>query len=243
MERQEVSEPSPCRWPSRSGQRSPACAAAGTSELVRSLGADDVIDYTRAGLRARRPTVRRAAGSDREPFARRVQACAYTARDLRPRRSQGHRPLVWPSAPVQGAVRRRRSCARRCAYSFASTREPISRVLTQLVEAGDIQPVIDRHYDLAQVREAFTSLERGHARGKTIITISAVAFLAWVIVDRATPAPLRLPRASHGQWAALLQSMRSTLVLWTKSARSLDVAWRPIGGSLDLRWLVVHVLG
>ena len=44
-------------------------------------------------------------------------------------------------------------------------------VLRQLVEAGDVQPVIDRRYDLAEVREAFTSLGSGHARGKTIITI------------------------------------------------------------------------
>jgi hypothetical protein len=38
-------------------------------------------------------------------------------------------------------------------------------------EAGDVQPVIDRRYDLGEVREAFTSLGSGHARWNTIITI------------------------------------------------------------------------
>jgi NADPH:quinone reductase-like Zn-dependent oxidoreductase len=44
-------------------------------------------------------------------------------------------------------------------------------VLKQLVEAGDVKPVIAQRYDLAQVREAFASLGSGHAQGKTVITV------------------------------------------------------------------------
>ena len=44
-------------------------------------------------------------------------------------------------------------------------------ILKQLVEAGNVQPVIDQRYELAQVPEAFTSLGSGHARGKTVITV------------------------------------------------------------------------
>jgi NADPH:quinone reductase-like Zn-dependent oxidoreductase len=44
-------------------------------------------------------------------------------------------------------------------------------VLTELLEAGKITPIIDRHYPLAEVAEAIRYLEAGHARGKVVITM------------------------------------------------------------------------
>lgn len=41
-----------------------------------------------------------------------------------------------------------------------------------LVNARKVTPVIDRRYPLAEIREAISYLEEGHARGKVIITIS-----------------------------------------------------------------------
>ncbi len=43
--------------------------------------------------------------------------------------------------------------------------------LKELLEAGDIVPVIDRRYSLAEVPEAIRYLEAGHARGKVVITM------------------------------------------------------------------------
>jgi NADPH:quinone reductase-like Zn-dependent oxidoreductase len=43
--------------------------------------------------------------------------------------------------------------------------------LIELVEAGKIVPVIDRCYPLGEVPEALRYLEEGHARGKVIITV------------------------------------------------------------------------
>jgi NADPH:quinone reductase-like Zn-dependent oxidoreductase len=43
--------------------------------------------------------------------------------------------------------------------------------LKDLLEAGKIKPVIDRHYPLSDVPEAIRYLEEGHARGKVVITI------------------------------------------------------------------------
>ena len=40
-----------------------------------------------------------------------------------------------------------------------------------LMEAGKIRPVIDRRYRLSEVREAIRYLEEGHARGKVVITL------------------------------------------------------------------------
>lgn len=44
-------------------------------------------------------------------------------------------------------------------------------VLKELIEAGKIRPVIDRTYPLSEVPEAIRHLEQGHARGKVIITV------------------------------------------------------------------------
>jgi len=43
--------------------------------------------------------------------------------------------------------------------------------LKELFEAGKVVPVIDRHYPLSEVPEAFRYLEEGHARGKIVITV------------------------------------------------------------------------
>ncbi len=44
-------------------------------------------------------------------------------------------------------------------------------VLTELIEAGKLTPVIDRTYPLSEVAEAIRYMEDGHALGKVVITI------------------------------------------------------------------------
>ena len=44
-------------------------------------------------------------------------------------------------------------------------------VLKELIEAGKVTPVIDRTYPLSETREAFRYLNEGHARGKVVITL------------------------------------------------------------------------
>jgi NADPH:quinone reductase-like Zn-dependent oxidoreductase len=45
------------------------------------------------------------------------------------------------------------------------------RLLTDLLEAGKIVPIIDRRYPLGEVAEALRYREEGHAQGKIVITI------------------------------------------------------------------------
>ena len=45
-------------------------------------------------------------------------------------------------------------------------------LLKELIGAGKIRPVIDRRYPMAEVPEALRYLQEGHARGKVVITIS-----------------------------------------------------------------------
>jgi NADPH:quinone reductase-like Zn-dependent oxidoreductase len=43
--------------------------------------------------------------------------------------------------------------------------------LREPIEAGKVTPIIDRTYPLSEVPEAIRYLERGHARGKVVITV------------------------------------------------------------------------
>ena len=51
-------------------------------------------------------------------------------------------------------------------------------VLTELIEAGKVRPVIDRRYPLREVPAALRYLEAGHAKGKVVITVAAPAAAA-----------------------------------------------------------------
>jgi NADPH:quinone reductase-like Zn-dependent oxidoreductase len=44
-------------------------------------------------------------------------------------------------------------------------------ILSGLIEAGKMTPVIDRTYPLSEIPEAIRYLEGGHARGKIVITV------------------------------------------------------------------------
>ena len=43
--------------------------------------------------------------------------------------------------------------------------------LAELMEAGEVAPVIDRTVSLGAAPEALRYLEQGHARGKVVITV------------------------------------------------------------------------
>jgi NADPH:quinone reductase-like Zn-dependent oxidoreductase len=50
-------------------------------------------------------------------------------------------------------------------------RTPDLDALAELMRSGQVTPIIDRTYALADTAEAMRQLEQGHARGKIIITI------------------------------------------------------------------------
>ena len=46
-------------------------------------------------------------------------------------------------------------------------------MLSELIQAGKVTPVIDRHYTLPEVRDAIAYLEEGRARGKVVIDVAS----------------------------------------------------------------------
>ena len=43
--------------------------------------------------------------------------------------------------------------------------------LAELIEAGTVTPVVGKTYPLVDAREAIREVERGHARGKVVVTV------------------------------------------------------------------------
>ena len=141
-------------------------------ELVGSLGADHVIDYTREDFLQRGQrydVVFQLAGTASASELRRV---------LTPKgilvgssgESEGH--WVGPLGRMFKAAALSPLVSQRLVnFTLKPNRDDL-RILKEHIEAGEVKPVIDRTYTgLAEVPEAIRYLEQGHARGKIVITV------------------------------------------------------------------------
>jgi NADPH:quinone reductase-like Zn-dependent oxidoreductase len=141
-------------------------------ELVRSIGAAHVIDYTTddfTGGRARYDVILDNVSS--LPLARLRRA--LTAKGTLVLNGGGSPGHVF--GPVAGIVRAA------VANAFVSQRlRPLpSRqnreellAVTGLIEDGKLTPVVDRTYPLADTAEGLRYVEQGHARGKAVVTVA-----------------------------------------------------------------------
>jgi NADPH:quinone reductase-like Zn-dependent oxidoreductase len=141
-------------------------------DLVRSLGAADVIDYTTEDFTRhdrRYDILLDISGRRSVAACRRVLAPKGTfvivggpaGRWLQP---AGH---AFGTAALAPLVGRRASLANAAAY----TGEQHNLVaLTEFIEDGKVTPVIDQCYPFGELRAAIGYQEAGHARGKVVIT-------------------------------------------------------------------------
>ncbi|TQM42746.1 NAD(P)-dependent alcohol dehydrogenase [Pseudonocardia cypriaca] len=146
-------------------------------ELVRSLGAAQVIDYTREdftdpGSRGRYDLVLDNVGNQPLGRLRRVLTPAGTL-VANGGGSPGHvfgaigamlRVLV-----VNAFVRQQLRVILPAAPA-GPTHEDLVAV-TALIEAGTLAPVVDRTYTLADAAEGVRHVEQGHARGKAVVVV------------------------------------------------------------------------
>jgi NADPH:quinone reductase-like Zn-dependent oxidoreductase len=112
-------------------------------ELVKSLGADTVIDYTKEDFTNR---------GERYDFI--LNAVGKRKAKLQCKKAltpNGKHVTVDDGSPkvhIEGLI-----------------------LLKELVEAGKIKPVIDRRYPLEQMAEAHRYVEQGHKKGNVVITV------------------------------------------------------------------------
>jgi len=150
-------------------------------EFARSLGADQVIDYTKEKLRD--AVVDLDAVFDSLGPASELDSLAVVkpggivvgiggmpdaafAKEWLPGFT---RPVVWLAT-----IRRRRAAklaGARFVYLFMQPSGSQLAELARWIEAGTLVPHLHRTYPLAEAKEAFAELERGRARGKIVVEI------------------------------------------------------------------------
>jgi NADPH:quinone reductase-like Zn-dependent oxidoreductase len=154
------------------GAKVTAVSSTSKEDLVRSLGADDVIDYTRQDFTdgsRRWDVIIDTAG--RRPLSQLRRALTPKGTLVIVGGDGGGR---WTGGFFRGMLRapvvslfvgqRLRGLATKV------KREDVI-ALTELVEAGTLRPVIDRTYPLIEAPDAIRYLEEGHSRGKIVITV------------------------------------------------------------------------
>jgi NADPH:quinone reductase-like Zn-dependent oxidoreductase len=142
-------------------------------DLVRSLGADHVIDYTRedfTGNGQRYDVVLDLVGNRSLTECRRALTPAGTL-VLSGGGVSGGGSLVGPMGLIlRGQALSRFVRHRLLVLTATPSRENLA-ALRELAESGKITPVIDRTYPLSDVPEAIRYLEVEHARAKVVITV------------------------------------------------------------------------
>lgn len=139
-------------------------------ELVASLGADEVIDYTGKdplGTREFDSIVDTAGG---RPLSQ-LRGALTAGGTLVLVGAEGGGRLTGPVGRSLRAMVLSPFVSQRLPFLFSSIRPDDLAVLAGLVVEGKVAPVIDRTYPLAEAPAALAHLGEGHARGKTVITV------------------------------------------------------------------------
>jgi len=140
-------------------------------EMVRSIGADHVIDYTHGDL---------AEGGKRYDLILDTgghRSLAQLRRVLAPRGTlvivgseTGGRWLGGMERQI-GALMLSPLVGQKLGSFLASENRDDLLALKQLIEAGQVTPAIDRTYPLSEVPAAIQYMKDGHARGKVVIAV------------------------------------------------------------------------
>ncbi len=141
------------------------------AELVRSLGADQVIDYTQTDF---------TEGEQRYDLIVDMVGNHALSRLERVLTEQGSVVIVGgPSSnrwigPLSGALwaeMRAPFSSHEIGFMLAELKPADLQALADLMQNGQLTPVIDRSFPLVEVAEALRYLETGRARGKVVVTL------------------------------------------------------------------------
>jgi NADPH:quinone reductase-like Zn-dependent oxidoreductase len=139
-------------------------------DITKSIGADEVIDYTKEDV-TRRPerydAVLDIAATRSLSALRRVLVPNGIFVQVGAAKSGG---FVGIFARIIGVMVRKRILRQRVTFFVAQTTPEDLVYLRSLMESGKLRPVIDRTYPLSEAREAVRYVGTGQARGKVVIT-------------------------------------------------------------------------
>ena len=129
-------------------------------DMVRSIGADHVIDYTREDF---------TQNGQRYDLILDIKAYRSILDYERALSPEGVYVLVGGSVAriIQTSMARNE---RMVNFQVRPNRKDLA-FMTELLEAGKVVPVIDRRYPLSEIAEAVRYYGEGHSRGKVVITV------------------------------------------------------------------------
>jgi NADPH:quinone reductase-like Zn-dependent oxidoreductase len=140
-------------------------------DMVRSIGADHVVDYTQEDF---------AEGDQRYDLILDIGGNSSLSRLRRALTPEGTLVITGGETDgrwLGGTDRQIRALmlspfvGQKLGTFVSSENHEDMIALKELIEAGKLTPVIDRTYPLSEVPEAIRYLEEGHARGKVVITV------------------------------------------------------------------------
>ena len=142
-------------------------------DLVRSLGADHVIDYTKEDFA--KSEQRYDVILDNVPN----HSLSECRRILTP---NGKYVMIGGGGPNEGrwigpfgrvihTLLLSPFISQQMGMMMADANHKDLTILADMMQAGTVKPVIDRTYPLSQIADAIRYLEQGHARGKVIIAV------------------------------------------------------------------------
>jgi len=135
----------------------------GKLDMLRSVGADHVIDYTQEDFTR--------SGETYDAIIDVVGKSSFSG-SVRSLKQNGRYVLGNPS--LSGMIRGRwisKTSEKKVIFELASYRTEDYTFLKELIEAGKIKSVIDRCYPLEQTAEAHRYVDTGHKQGNVVITI------------------------------------------------------------------------
>ena len=133
-------------------------------ELVRSLGADKVIDYTREDFTQsgeKYDLIFDILG--KSSFSRCKNSLTENGRYLLSSFKMGH---------ILSMLRTKLGRSKKVICGIAADKQEDLVLIRELVEAGIIKEIIDKRYPLEQTAEAHRYIEEGHRKGNVVITVN-----------------------------------------------------------------------
>jgi NADPH:quinone reductase-like Zn-dependent oxidoreductase len=140
-------------------------------DLVASLGADQVIDYTRQDFTRtgrRYDLLLDVAGSRPWSACRRVLEPGATL--VLVGAPKGSR-LLGPLGHILGVSLASLRTSQTVRFFISTARTADLAALGELLAAGTVTPVVERSYALRDAAEALRYLGQGHAKGKLVVTV------------------------------------------------------------------------
>jgi NADPH:quinone reductase-like Zn-dependent oxidoreductase len=141
-------------------------------DQARSLGADEVIDYTKEDftrIGRRWDVILDVASSGSLSSRRRILEPNGTLVGVGSADGRAGMASIMAGLVETAVVSRLGS--QKMPFFMAKNSTDDLLVLKDLIEAGKITPAIDRTYPLSETADALRYLEKGHARGKVVITV------------------------------------------------------------------------